>query len=205
LESLYPFTDQKLEWRSAAGVGRVYELHASRGIISQLEFTKKPTKEANGSTVAHHWNIRPDGPLGSKFHIRRGDDTAVFTTLQLNLAKTKGSLPIPGTSAKFTFASTNLFCTDWQWLDEQGYGLMGLRQKGLARMAADVYLADHAPQHPYTPMLLVVGFYLVYLNVERQAAQVALEPAAQLENLSRSLNEQRRRAKQRSINMLATK
>lgn len=205
MESLYPFTDQKLEWRSAAGVGRVYQLHASRGVISELEFTKKPMKEANGTTVAHHWNIRPNGPLGSKYLIRRGDEAEVYTTVQLNLAKTKGTLPIPGTPAKFTFASTNLFCTDWQWLDEQGEGLIGLRQKGLARLAADVYLADHAPHHPYTPLLLMVGFYLVYLNFERQAAQVNLEPAIQLENLSRSLNEQRRRAKQRNLNMLATK
>ena len=206
MESLYPITDHKLEWRSAAGVGRVYNLHASRGVISQLAFTKKATKEAFGSTVAHHWNIRPHGPLATKFLIRRGDEPAVFTTIQLNLPRTKGFLPIPGTSAKFTFASTNLFATDWQWLDEQGNGLIGIRQKGLSRLAADVYLADHAPYHPYTPLLFVVGFYLVYLNFERQAAAIAAEePAIQIENLSRAVNEQRRRVKQRNLNILVTK
>ena len=205
MEPLYPIEDYKLEWRSAAGVGRRYELHASRGVISELEFTKKPTKEAFGSTVAHRWQIKPNGPLGSKFQVRRGDDPAIFTTIQMNLARTKGQLPIPGTSAKFLFAATNLFATDWQWLDERGYGLIGIRQKGLSRLAADVYLADHAPHHPYTPLLFVVGFYLVYLNYERQVAQIGAESNVQIENLARSLSDQRKRAKQRNLNLLALK
>ena len=205
MESLYPITDRTLEWRSAAGVGRRYQLHASRGVISELAFSKKPTKEAFGLTVAHFWSFKPDGPLGSRFQIRREGEAEVFSAIQLNLPRTKGFLPIPGTSAKFTFASTNLFATDWQWLDERSDGLIGFRQKGLSRLAADVYLADHAPYHPYTPLLLVAGFYLVLLNFERQAAAIAAEPEVQIENLQRSSIEQRRRSKQREINIIAMK
>jgi hypothetical protein len=195
MESLYPISDYKMEWRSAAGVGRRYELHASRGVIADLDFGKKATKEAVGRTLIHTWWIKPEGPLGSKFAVMREGDAKVFSTLRFNLARTKAQLPIPGTARSFQFASTNFFGTDWQWLDEHGYGLMGLRQKGLSRLSAELYLAEHARQHPFTPLFFQLGFYLIYLNHESSLASSS-DTSQQIDNLARSLAEQKKRAAQ---------
>jgi hypothetical protein len=205
MEALYPIDDQKLDWSSAAGIGRRYLLNCSRGVIADLEFSKRPTKEATGHTIAHSWHLKPIGVMGTRYEIRRAGDSAVFTTIQLNLGRTKGVLAVPGTPLKLSFAATNIFCTDWQWLDENGWGLMGLRQKGLSRLAADVHLADHAAQHPLTPLLFVAGFYLVYLNFERQLAQIAQESNVQLENLARATTVQRKKLKKQFLNELAQK
>lgn len=204
MEPLYPI-DDKLEWRSAAGIGRLYELHSSRGVIAELEFSNRPTKEAIGRTVAHAWAFKPIGVMGTRFEVRRANEANVFTTIQLNLGRTKGILALPGTGLRLGFAATNIFCTDWQWLDENGWGVMGLRQKGLSRLSADLHLAEHAGQHPLTPLMFVAGFYLVYLNFERQAAQTAIESTVQLENLARAVSAQRKRAKKQLSLELAAK
>jgi len=197
MQALYPIPDGKLEWRSAAGVGRRYELHADRGVIADLDFGKKVTKEAVGRTVVHTWRIKPDGPMGSRYIVRREGDEKPFSTFRFNLARTKGVLPIPGTRHSFHFVSTNFFATDWQWLDQGGAGLIGLRQKGLSRVSADVFLGDEARQHPLTPLFFLLGFYLVYLNHERHLA-AANENTFQLENLARSLSAQRRRTQRQA-------
>ena len=202
---LYPIDDHKLDWQSAAGIGRRYELIASRGVIAELEFSRRPTKEATGRTMIHNWRIKPIGVMGTRFEIRRGDEVQVFTTIHLNMSRTNGVLPLPGTSLKLSFGATNMFGTDWQWVDENGWGMIGLRQKGLSRLGAEVHLADHAAQHPLTPLLLVTGFYLVYLNFERQLAQIALESNVQLENLARSLSAQRRKSRKQFSSELAAK
>lgn len=205
MESFYPIDDYKLDWRSAAGIGRLYELHSSRGVIAELEFSKRPTKEAIGRTIAHSWTLKPIGVMGTRFEIRRTGEPRVFTTIHLNMGRTKGVMALPGTTLKLAFAATNIFGTDWQWLDENGWGIIGLRQRGLSRLAADVHLADHAPQHPLTPLMFVAGFYLVYLNFERQAAQVAAETSVQLESLARTLIVQKKRVKKQFSIDLAVK
>lgn len=155
MEPFFPLDEATLEWRSAGGMGRKYQLLSRRGVIAEAAIANTMRRKVDLAISTGHWHLEGTG--------RRIEVAAGPVLAAKDPTGTKWVLDHPS----LRLESTNPWGTDWQWMDAAGNGLIGFRQKGLARIGFQVFLDDSTWEQPNTPLLLGLGFCLL---MEKAAA-----------------------------------
>lgn len=149
MEPFFPLDEAMLEWRSAGGLGRKYQLISRRGVIAEAAIANTMRRKIEIVTSGASWNLEGNG---RKIEVAAGPVLAAKDP-----TGTKWILDQPS----LRLESTNPWETDWQWMDASGNGLIGFRRKGLARVGFQVFLDDSMWSQATTPLLLGLGFGLL--------------------------------------------
>jgi hypothetical protein len=158
MESFCPLDEAMLEWRSAGGMGRRYQLLSRRGVIAEAGIANVLHRNTTIATLDRTWRL-----LGTE---RRIDIAHGPSLMAKDPTGTKWSL----TESALRLETTNIWGTDWQWMDGEGNGLIGFRQKGLARLSISVFLDKQALEFRLTPLLLGLGFTAIFEKASQSQA-----------------------------------
>lgn len=172
MAALQPHHVNALKWQQPSGWSRKFELRSADTLVGAMEFQSAFGSLAEAAVSGQTWTLKRQGFFSPRATIRRAgseEDMAVYVP---RWTGTKGVLTFKdGTSLQLT--CTSFWGGEWAWLDANDNVLVRFHNRGFMRHGADVEVEPGARDRSDLPILLLAGWYLLFLYQQDSAAVTA--------------------------------
>ena len=169
MSSLRDAVGQELIWSQPSRMHQAFELRAGDSSLGSLEFERGTL--ANGAVEDQRWTFKREGFWHPQVTVRKpgsDDNVAVFKprwagggTLQLRQGR------------ELRFAAANFWHSQWDWVDGDQPLVLFKSHAGLLKTEGEVEIESSALPSAETPLLVVLGWYLLILFGRDAAAASA--------------------------------
>jgi hypothetical protein len=162
-----------LHWVPAKGLKRAYELHAADGTVGRIRWPKLFGSLAEAEYRGNRWTFKRGGFLRPHVTVRNessGEDLAV-----LDLTWGGSGLLKMRDGARFRWERLGFWARRFAFTDEVGVELVAFEPTfGLLRRTGVVDIRPEAAKVPELGMLVTLGWYVIMLIADDEAASAAV-------------------------------
>lgn len=165
------FTGQELQWTRPSRRRRFYELRAGDEIVATLQWKKGSlavAKVADGE-----WTFKRQGFWRRRVTVRR--EESEIDIAEFELGWSSGGTLDSGDGRRFRWAAANFWRSNWQWVTEDGTSLVHFdgKSKG-TKLGSIMEIELAAVDLPQLPLLVMLGWYLLLMTAEEEAAATVM-------------------------------
>jgi len=161
-----------LRWVPARGLKRAYELHSDKGILARLRWAKLFGSLAEAEHGGQRWSFKRGGFLRPRVTSREQGSDAEVAVLELSWAGSGMLTMHAGT--RFRWKRHGFWGRRFAITDESGSELITFEPKfGLVRRTGAVTTPAKATKMPEFGLLVTLGWYVILLLADDEAAVVA--------------------------------
>lgn len=163
--SLQPHHTSGLQWQQPSGWSRRFELRSGDTQVGSLEFQSAFGSRAEGRIGEETWTLKRMGFFQTRVTVRRAgsdEDAAVYIP---TWSRRRGLLTLAD-GTQYQLSSTSFWAAEWVWLDSREQVVMKFHNKGFLHHGADVEVGPDSRQSKDLGMLLLTGWYLLFLYQE---------------------------------------
>jgi len=175
MEPISDHLSYELQWLQPKGLNRSFELHSGVTLVARLDFQSAWGSLAIAATAAQSWSFKRVGFFKTRVTARiagQPDDIAIFHPNWLG----EGWIEIAG-GRRYFWKSANFWASRFVISTEDGSPIItyqeGVEHPKFAdwfKTQAGVRVEYPARGLPETPMLILLGWYLIVLHQEDSAA-----------------------------------
>jgi hypothetical protein len=170
------------EWVQINTFDKRFELQSAEGVLGQLAFRSNLGTLAQAETDAGSWSYKRVGFLNPRVTVRKSDAGHDLAIYQPKLWG-DGTL-VFNDGTEYSWKSTNFWNSAWAFYDRSGLATVsfdpGIERQGLRdafKMQLTVRIGPSSSRSDLVPILLTLGFYLLVMRQNDNAAVVACIPA----------------------------
>lgn len=183
MQPLSTDSGSELRWVQPGTLERAYELRGGDTLFGQLRFdTAFGTRAAAGS-ASGHWTFKRVGFLNPRVTIRQEGQEENIAVYWPKL-RGDGWVEFPA-GRQYHWKALNIWGTRWGFADQQEQlvflmrpGVEKPKMSDLLKTQAVVEIPAHRTPDKDMPLLLLLGWYLMILHEDDEAATVATTVAA---------------------------
>ncbi len=173
--SLQQMAGQTFTWEQPKRSKRHFELRIGDTTLATLRWEKAFRSRAIAETAdGASWSFERKG-WGTQVLVSVGTEaSAVYKRSGWG---GKGRLALPN-GRTWVWTRPRFWGSTWAWVSESGETLMSLKQKsGLFKITGQADVAPEAAALPETPLLILLGWYLMVIMAEDAATSAAVTAA----------------------------
>lgn len=172
--SLQQMAGHTLAWEQPKRSRRQFELRAGDTTLATLRWEKALRSQAIAETAdGASWSFERKG-WGTSVLVSVGGEDMLFKRSGWG---GKGHLTLPN-SRTWEWKHQNFWGTTWSWVSASGETLMILKQhSGLFKTNGQVEIMPGAAMLPETPLLVLLGWYLMVIMADDAATSAAVTAA----------------------------
>lgn len=158
--------DRELLWIQPAARRREHELRAGDDVVTTLRFQRGSLADAEAE--GHHWTFKRQGFWQPRVTVRvPGSDTdiAVFRPHWAG----GGTLDFAD-GGSVRLSSANFWQSEWVWQEKEHPLILFKGRHGIVKAKGAVEIQPGAAGRPDTPLLVLLGWYLILLHADDSAA-----------------------------------
>jgi hypothetical protein len=169
MKSILEFAGQQLKWVQPSIRNRVYELRAGDELVARLCWERGRGSPVSAETADGSWTFQREGLFQQRVTVGVGGAETNIAVFKPGWTGSGVLEFVDGRS--FRWGPTNFWYNQWAWEYAGGGQLVQLRNDfGLLRTEGHVEVAPLAQALPELPLLSLLGWYLMLLNVQDSAA-----------------------------------
>jgi hypothetical protein len=161
--------DQELLWIQPAAMRREHELRAGEDIVATLRFQRGSLADAEADS--HHWTFKRHGFWQPRITIRVAGSDADIAVFRPHWAGGGTLELIDGPTVRLS--SANFWQSEWVWKEKDQPLILFKGRHGIVKAKGAVEIQPGAAGRPETPLLILVGWYLILLHADDTAAATA--------------------------------
>lgn len=173
MKSLHKVTAFTLEWAQTSVMSQSFELRAEAEVVATLEWEKLIGSLASARTSDGSWTFKRTGFLTPMVTVRAPSSDKDFAVLKVVWGG--GGELIVGGQRTFAWKRRGFWSGQWgfEWID--GGHILHFEPKfSLAKRRAELHLEPSAKSVPELPLLATLGWYLLILMAQDEAASAAI-------------------------------
>lgn len=159
-----------VQWRPLKGKRRSWGLVVGGRDLATVSMPKLFGNLAIAETPAGRWTFKRVGVFRQVVTVRRPDEEENLATMARRWGK-ESLLECRG--RRFTWRRESFWGRRWSWVASDGSLLVGFKTRMGFRYSATVEVSREARRYEDTPLLLVLGWYLIVLQAQEAAAAAA--------------------------------
>jgi hypothetical protein len=160
---------EELLWIQPAGRRREHELRAADDVVATLRFQRGSLAEAEAE--GHHWTFKRQGFWQPRVTVRAPGSDADVAVFRPRWAG-GGTLDFAdGRSVRLS--SANFWQSQWVWQEKDQPLILFKGRHGIVKAKGAVEIQPGAESRPDTPLLVLLGWYLILLHADDTAAATA--------------------------------
>jgi len=164
----------ELLWIQPAARKREHELRAGDDVIAALRFQRGSLADAEAE--GQHWTFKRQGFWQPRVTVRLPGSDADVAVFRPHWAG-GGTLEFAdGRSARLS--SANFWHSEWVWQEKDQPLMLFKGRHGIVKAKGAVEIQPAAAGRPDTPLLVLLGWYLILLHADDTAAATAGAAAA---------------------------
>jgi hypothetical protein len=153
---------RRLLWVQPAA-GLFFELRAGDEVASRLRWER--VSLASGEAADQRWTFKREGFWHPRVTVRVPNSDANVAVFHPGW--TRGGTLELGPGRQFRFGVATFWSREWDWMDELGQPLVHFRNHGSGlKLECEVVIESNANALPETPLLVVLGWYLLVLSAQ---------------------------------------
>jgi hypothetical protein len=170
--SFQQIAGQTLTWEQPKRSARHFELRVGDAALATLRWEKAFRSQAIAETAdGASWSFERKG-WGTSVLVSGGEAPGVL--FQRSGWGGKGRLTLPD-GRSWLWTRPRFWGTTWAWVSESGETLISLKQQpGFFKMGGQVEVAPGAVLLPETPLLVLLGWYLMVIAADDAASSAAV-------------------------------
>jgi hypothetical protein len=157
---------EELLWIQPAARKREHELRAGEDLVATLRFQRGSLADAEA--VGHHWTFKRQGFWRPRVTVRVPGsevDVAVFRPHWAG-----GGVLEFGDGRTIQLRSANFWHSEWVWEEKEQPLIRFKGRHGIVKAKGSVEIQSGAAGLPDSPLLILLGWYLILLHAEDSAA-----------------------------------
>ena len=170
MKPLSEVTGLPLQWMQPSGLREAYELRTGDDIVAALRFRSRSDSMATAETAEECWTFKRVGFWRTRVTVRCCDAEQELAVFRNNTWKGGGTLELA--DGRRFLASTNTWQSRYEIANEAGDSLLVLDIGGVFRQSAKVDIQPAALRMTELPLLITLGWYLVVMMNQDNAAAV---------------------------------
>jgi hypothetical protein len=162
-------TGEELLWIQPAARRREHELRAGDDVLATLRFQRGSLADAEAE--GHHWTFKRQGFWQPRVTVRipgSDADVAVFRPRWAG-----GGMLDFADGASVRLSSANFWQSEWVWQEKDQPLMLFKGRHGIVKAKGAVEIQSGAASRPDTPLLVLLGWYLILLHADDTAAATA--------------------------------
>lgn len=171
ISALQPHRVNALQWVQPSACARKFELRSADTLVGRLEFRSALGSLAEATVAGKTWTLKRQGFFSPRATIRQAgsqDNLAVYTP---HWTGSKGLLTFQDGNG-VRLACTGFWGGEWAWLDAGGAVLVRFHNRGILHHGAGMDVEPGARSRPDLDILLIAGWYVLYLHQQDSAAAI---------------------------------
>ena len=169
VSSISDVAGQELVWNQPAARRRDHELRAGDQVVGTLHFQRGTLADAEAD--GHHWTFKRQGFWHPRVTVRlHGSDADIGV---FHPHWTGGGTLESADGTRLTLRSSNLWQSEWVWLDKDQPVLRFKGRHGIVKANGSVEVQAGAGGRPDLALLILLGWYLILLYADDVAASSA--------------------------------
>src|ERR1700730_10112241 len=166
--------DQELLWIQPAALRREHELRAGDEVVATLRFQRGSLADAEAD--GHHWTFKRQGFWQPRITIRVAGSDADIAVFRPHWAGGGTLELIDGPTVRLS--SANFWQSEWVWQEKDQPLMLFKGRHGIVKAKGAVEIQPGAAGRPDTPLLVLLGWYLILLHAEDANAAAGSSAAA---------------------------
>jgi hypothetical protein len=157
---------EELLWLQPAARKREHELRAGEDLVATLRFQRGSLADAEAE--GHHWTFKRQGFWQPRVTVRAPGSDADVAVFRPRWAG-GGTLDFAdGLSVRLS--SANFWQSQWVWQEKDQPLILFKGRHGIVKAKGAVEIQPGAESRPDTPLLVLLGWYLILLHADDTAA-----------------------------------
>ena len=177
MESLTSLAGRELTWAPSRTARRTYELGMDGQIVATLYQPSGWRQDRVAVTTDGRWRFARVGVLHQRLVIADADTGAEVARMERSDWTRNGTLTLPD-GKQYQWRSGGAWGSKWVWLDAAAQPLLHFRQSGVVRLQCAVTVEPQAASEPHLALLVALGWYLMLLTRDDNAAIIAATTSA---------------------------
>lgn len=177
MESLTSFAGRELTWTPSRTAKRTYELGMDGQIVATLYQPSGWRQEHVAATADGRWRFARVGVFHQRLVIADADTGVEVARMDRSDWTRNGMLTLPD-GKQYQWRSGSAWGSKWVWLDAAAQPLLHFRQSGVVRLQCAVTIEPQAATEPHLALLAALGWYLMLLTRDENAAIIAASTSA---------------------------
>jgi hypothetical protein len=160
---------EELLWIQPAASRREHELRAGDDVVATLRFQRGSLADAEAD--GHHWTFKRQGFWQPRVTVRVSGSDADVAVFRPHWAG-GGTLDF-GDGLSVGLGSANFWQSQWVWQEKDQPLMLFKGRHGIVKAKGAVEIQPGAAGRPDTPLLVLLGWYLILLHADDTAAATA--------------------------------
>jgi hypothetical protein len=157
---------EELLWIQPAARRREHELRAGDDVVATLRFQRGSLADAEAE--GHHWTFKRQGFWQPRVTVRVPGSDADVAVFRPHWAG-GGTLDFAD-GGSVRLSSANFWQSEWVWQEKDQPLMLFKGRRGIVKAKGAVEILAGAAGRPDTPLLVLLGWYLILLHADDTAA-----------------------------------
>jgi hypothetical protein len=157
---------EELLWTQPAARRREHDLRAGDDVVGTLRFQRGTLADAESE--AQHWTFKREGFWQPRVTVRVPGSDADVAVFRPHWAG-GGTLEFAD-GHTLRLSSANFWQSEWVWQDKEQPLILFKGRHGFVKARGAVEIQPAAASRPDTPLLVLLGWYLILLHADDSAA-----------------------------------
>jgi hypothetical protein len=160
---------QELRWVRPSARRKYDELRSGEEVVARIDWQKGSLAVAQVGDG--RWTFKRQGFWRQRVTVRQ--EGSEVDIAGFDLGWSGGGTLDPGAGRRFRWGSANFWRSSWQWTAEDGTPLVRfVAKQGWTKMEGVVEIEPAAADLPEFPLLVTLGWYLLVMTANEEAAAV---------------------------------